>query len=133
MTDRVRTGYRSGSDARGTRMTDIAARLRNVRDSLARLEALARDDQAAAQRLAAELTRDLNQAIEAAAEFEGRQGTGESEEPRPPRDPIEKCPRCTLRGFTFQEGTIRESATRAGHYEALYHCMSCGYEAWRPL
>lgn len=114
-------------------MTEIAARLRNVRDNLARLETLARDDQAAAQRLAAELTRDLNQAMEAVTELEGHESREVREEPRPPRDPIEKCPRCTLRGFTFQEGTIRESAIRSGRYEALYHCMSCGYEGWRLL
>ncbi|WP_018937031.1 MULTISPECIES: hypothetical protein [unclassified Thioalkalivibrio] len=114
-------------------MTELAARLRNVRDQLSRLEALTRDDPAAARQLVTELTRELNQALDAAEEQDGAGAARKPEEPRPPRDPIEKCPRCTLRGFTFQEGTIRESATRAGHYEALYHCMSCGYEAWRPL
>ncbi|WP_019625382.1 hypothetical protein [Thioalkalivibrio sp. ALJT] len=115
-------------------MSELAARLRSIRNRLASLEALARDDQAAAaHRLAAELTRELNQALEAAAGPEGHADARGAGEPQAPRDPIEKCPRCTLRSFTFQDGTIRERAAEPGRYEAQYLCMSCGHEAWRRL
>ncbi|MFO7955014.1 hypothetical protein [Thioalkalivibrio sp.] len=115
-------------------MTELASRLKSIRDRLAELEGMAREDHAeAAHRLTAELTRDLNRALEeATGSGEGGHATAPGE-PRPPRDPVEKCPRCTLRSFTFQDGTIREYPDQPGHFEAQYHCMSCGHEAWRRL
>lgn len=115
-------------------MSELASRLKQIRDRLAELEGMARDDRAEpAHRLTAELTRELNQSMEEAAGFEDDGPTPASGEPRAPRDPVEKCPRCALRSFTFQEGTIRERASEPGHFEAQYHCMSCGHEAWRRL
>lgn len=115
-------------------MNELATRLKQIRDRLADLESMARADQMeSAHRLTAELTRDLNQAMEEAAASGETPNPSAPAEPRAPRDPVEKCPRCTLRSFTFQEGTIRELANDPGHFEAQYHCMSCGHEAWRRL
>ena len=115
-------------------MTELETRLKHIRDRLAELEAMAREDTTeAAHRVTAELTRELNQAMEDAADRTEGTDTPAASEPRAPRDPVEKCPRCTLRSFTFQDGTIRERANQPGHFEAQYHCMSCGHEAWREL
>ncbi len=115
-------------------MTVLASRLKSIRDRLAELKAMAREDRAeAAHRLAAELTRELNQALEEASGSTDGGPAPTSGEPRPPRDPVEKCPRCTLRSFTFQDGTMRERPDEPGHFEAQYQCMSCGHEAWRRL
>lgn len=111
-------------------MSDITARLKSLKDGIEELAALAAKDQTdAARRLVATLNTTLDSLIR---EVPAAQGAGE-EKPRRipvPRDPVEKCPRCTLRSFTFQKGTARETE---GGYEALYHCTSCGHEDWKEI
>ena len=115
-------------------MSELVSRLTRIRDRIAELEAVAREDRAeSAHDLAADLTRELNQAIEATAGLQSEERATPAREPRAPRDPVEKCPRCTLRSFTFQEGTIRERPDDPGHFEAQYRCMSCGHKAWQRL
>ena len=115
-------------------MSELVSRLTRIRDRIAELEAVAREDRAeSAHDLAADLTRELNQAIEATAGLQSEERATPAREPRAPRDPVEKCPRCTLRSFTFQEGTMRERPDDPGHFEAQSRCMSCGHKAWQRL
>ena len=106
-------------------MADTPSVLNSVR---ARIEELARLADAgnaeAAKRLATELTREIERALDR------KSGPGKPA-PRAPRDEVTKCPRCTLRGFTFQKGSIREAED--GGFEALYRCTSCGHEGWREI
>ncbi|ACL71407.1 hypothetical protein Tgr7_0309 [Thioalkalivibrio sulfidiphilus HL-EbGr7] len=111
-------------------MSDITTRLMSLKDGIEELAALAARDQAdAARRLVATLNASIDQAIRDAT---GSQDIAESKPKRMPvpRDPVEKCPRCTLRSFTFQKNTAREAE---GGYEALYRCSSCGHEDWREV
>ena len=115
-------------------MGDITPRLKSVKEGIAKLAAMATGEQAeAARELAADLHVELDRAMQEAAPTPAGAAPSRADLPRPPRNREEKCPRCTLRAFTFQEGTIRERADAEGKFEALYHCMSCGHEAWRKL
>jgi hypothetical protein len=79
-------------------MADTSSVLNSVRERIAELARLADAGNAeTAKRLAAELTREIEQ----------KPGSEQSA-PRAPRDDVVKCPRCTLRGFTFQKGSVRE-------------------------
>ncbi|MFW5452217.1 hypothetical protein [Thioalkalivibrio sulfidiphilus] len=111
-------------------MSDITARTKSLRDGIEELAALAAKDQVdAARRLVATLNATLDQLT---GETPAPQGSAEQKTKRipTPRDPVEKCPRCTLRSFTFQKGTARETE---GGFEGLYHCTSCGHEDWREI
>jgi DNA-directed RNA polymerase subunit RPC12/RpoP len=113
-------------------MADIAPRLKSIKQRIVELARLAATEQAeAAHMLAAELTDELDLVMEEAS---APQGTGVRPQPARlpvPRDDVVKCPRCALRSFTFQKGTVRKAADAAGGFEALYKCMSCGHEDWR--
>ncbi len=115
-------------------MVDITPRLKTVKEGVAKLAAMATEGQAdAARELAADLHFELDRAMQEATAAKAESAPSRADLPRPPRNREEKCPRCTLRAFTFQEGTIRERADAEGEFEALYHCMSCGHEAWRRI
>ncbi|MFQ3786408.1 hypothetical protein [Halomonas sp. A29] len=108
-------------------MADIASRLKAVQQDIERLAGLAAADQAdAARRLAESLSKELDSAIAEAARTPDFSGSNSM--PRGPRHEEIRCPICSLRSFTYQKGTLRRSAD-AG-YEALFHCLSCGHEAW---
>lgn len=113
-------------------MADIAPRLKSIKQRIVELARLAASDQAeAAHMLAAELTDELDHVMEEAS---APQGARQRPTRLPvPRDDVVKCPRCTLRSFTFQKGTVRKAADTAGGFEALYKCMSCGHEGWREI
>lgn len=106
-------------------MADNRSVLSSVRERIEELARLADAGNAeAARQLATELTREIERALD-------QKSAQKRPAPRAPRDEVVKCPRCTLRGFTFQKGGIRE--TEDGGYEALYRCTSCGHEGWREI
>ena len=106
-------------------MADTSSVLNSVRERIAELARLADAGNAeTAKRLAAELTREIEQALD-------QKPAPKPSAPRAPRDDVVKCPRCTLRGFTFQKGNIREA--ESGGFEALYQCTSCGHQGWREI
>jgi DNA-directed RNA polymerase subunit RPC12/RpoP len=115
-------------------MADIAPRLKSIKQRIVELARLAGNEQAeAAHMLAAELTDELDRVMEEAS---APQVAGARPQPTRlpvPRDEVVKCPRCTLRSFTFQKGTVRKAADAAGGFEALFKCMSCGHEGWREI
>ena len=112
-------------------MTEIAVRLRSVKERVAELARLAgaEEDEAAGKLLAA-LNEELDHAIEEAATME-QGATQHAAPPRAPRDTLVKCPRCTLRTFTFQKGTMREASDAEEGFEAYFICSSCGHEGWK--
>jgi DNA-directed RNA polymerase subunit M/transcription elongation factor TFIIS len=106
-------------------MADTSSVLNSVRERIEELAQLADTGNAeAAKKLAAELTREIEHALE-------QKPAPNKPAPRAPRDDVVKCPRCTLRSFTFQKGSIRETGN--GGFEALFRCMSCGHEGWREI
>ena len=110
-------------------MADTRSVLKSVRERIAKLAQLAEaGDADAAKKLAAELTREIESALE-----EKPAQTSKRPAPKAPRDEVVKCPRCTLRSFTFQKGTVREMDDGSGGYEARFHCTSCGHEDWRGI
>jgi hypothetical protein len=115
-------------------MADIAPRLKSIKQRIVELARLAASDRAqAAHMLAAELTDELDRVMEEAS---APQVAGARPQPARlpvPRDEVVKCPRCTLRSFTFQKGTVRKAADATGGFEALFKCMSCGHEGWREI
>ena len=109
-------------------MSDITSRLEAVKHHLAELARLAGAEQAAAaHKLAAEMTFELDQAIAALKAPPDESSPAQPAKLPAPHDEVEKCPRCMLRSFTFQKGTVRESE-EPGVFEALYRCTSCGHE-----
>lgn len=112
-------------------MADIAPRLKSIKQRIVELARLAGAEQAeAAHMLAAELTDELDRLMEGVSTPQGSVARPQPARQPVPRDEVVKCPRCTLRSFTFQKGSIREAA---GGFEALYKCMSCGHEGWREI
>jgi DNA-directed RNA polymerase subunit M/transcription elongation factor TFIIS len=106
-------------------MADTSSVLHSVRERIAELARLADAGNAeAAKKLAEELTREIEQAL-------GQRPAPKQSAPRAPRDDVVKCPRCTLRGFTFQKGRIREA--EGGGFEAFYQCTSCGHQGWLEI
>jgi DNA-directed RNA polymerase subunit RPC12/RpoP len=115
-------------------MADIRDRLRSAKEQVAELAKLAGNDQAeAARQLAAEVTEALDQAIEEASALQDRPVDARPAVPTEPSHEVVRCPWCSLRTFTFQKGTIRECADDKGAFEARYHCISCGHEAWHEI
>ncbi|MCE8033202.1 hypothetical protein EKK97_04110 [Billgrantia tianxiuensis] len=111
-------------------MADIASRLKAVQEGIERLAELAAPDQAdAASRLVQKLKGELDDAI---AEASGgpQEPSTSANLPRSPRHVEIRCPICSLRSFTYQKGTMRRSDETESGFEALYHCLSCGHEAW---
>lgn len=112
-------------------MADITSRLEAVKEGIRKLSKLAGDEQAeAARQLAAKLGADLDRV---AAETSAQPSTtplSKKAPPLVPRHEETRCPICSLRSFTYQKGTIRESVDSDTGFEAFYHCLSCGHEAW---
>ncbi|MCE8004023.1 hypothetical protein [Billgrantia ethanolica] len=110
-------------------MADIASRLDSVRKSIERLAELAAPAQAEeARRLADTLEAQLDNLVREVAAHPADQALNDL--PRSPRHEEIRCPVCSLRSFTYQKGTLRRSADSRSGLEALYHCLSCGHEAW---
>lgn len=113
-------------------MTDFHNRLEGIKDRIKELARLAGSkDAGAAHRLAEDLLVELGRLSEAAPPPEGDRDECTPSPHRVPRDEVVRCPRCALRGYTFQKGTIRDSAS--GHAEGFYRCTSCGHEGWREI
>ncbi|RDB42914.1 hypothetical protein DU490_10320 [Halomonas sp. DQ26W] len=112
-------------------MADITSRLEAVKEGIRMLANLAEGEQAeAARQLAAKLGADLDHV---AAEATAQPKTPISPIKAPPLAPRHvdiRCPVCSLRTFTFQKGMMRESIDSDTGFEAFYHCLSCGHEAW---
>ena len=110
-------------------MADTTSVLKSVRERIAELAQLAEaGDADAAKKLAAELTREIESALEGKPAAAPKRPA-----PKAPRDEVVKCPRCTLRSFTFQKGTVRETEDGSGGFEARFRCTSCGHEDWREI
>jgi len=109
-------------------MSDITGRLQTVREQIAELAKLARDDQAdTARALAGQLDEALKQL---AQELSSRPGAGSKAQPRAPRQELLVCPRCALRSLHFEKGSIRPAGDE---FEALYRCRSCGFTTWEDV
>jgi DNA-directed RNA polymerase subunit M/transcription elongation factor TFIIS len=102
-----------------------------VKERVAELARLAgAEENEAAGKLLVALNEELDRAIEEAATME--QGAAQhAAPPRAPRETLVKCPRCALRNFIFQKGTMREAGDAEQGFEAYYVCTSCGHEGWR--
>jgi DNA-directed RNA polymerase subunit M/transcription elongation factor TFIIS len=112
-------------------MADIAVRLRSVKERVAEL---ARRASATGDEDTGALVEALNQELDRAIEEATRLVVDAGRHPPPPRvphDDLVKCPRCTLRTYVFQRGTMRESAEDPDQFEGFYICSSCGHEGWR--
>ncbi|WP_104202928.1 hypothetical protein [Billgrantia saliphila] len=113
-------------------MADIASRLRSIKDGVTQLARLAAPDQNdAARQLAETLGRELDRVIDDATDNTFT-SPDDATPPLPsaPRHTTLRCPVCSLRSFTYRPGTVREAHDSATGFEALYHCLSCGHEAW---
>lgn len=109
-------------------MADITPRLTALKRGIERLAELAAPAQAEeAQRLAKTLYAELDGVRDAGAPPAGQAA---DDLPRSPRYEEIRCPVCSLRSFTYQKGTLRRSADTRSGLEALFHCLSCGHEAW---
>ncbi|MGR2738095.1 hypothetical protein ACUY1T_06545 [Billgrantia sp. Q4P2] len=114
-----------------TPMADIASRLKAVQQDIERLAELAAADQAdTARHLAESVKKELDSAIAEAAGAPAPVNATSPALPRGPRHEEIRCPLCSLRSFTYQAGTLRRSDATDSGYEALFHCLSCGHEAW---
>ncbi|MCC5872745.1 MAG: hypothetical protein JJU22_10145 [Gammaproteobacteria bacterium] len=114
-------------------MNDITGRLQAVREQVAELAKLARDDQAdTAQALAGQVDATLKQL---AQELPARQGAAADSktQPRAPRQEVMVCPRCALRSLHFEKGSIRPAGEGGDEFEALYRCRSCGFTTWEEV
>ncbi|MBA2780438.1 hypothetical protein [Billgrantia kenyensis] len=111
-------------------MADLDTRMNAVKEGIARLAALAAPEhQREAGELAEAMTRELDSAIAEAGAKETVHDTA-SPMPRGPRHEEIRCPVCSLRSFRFQKGTLRRSEDSNSGFEAFFHCLSCGHEAW---
>ena len=112
-------------------MADTTSRLDAIKEGIRKLANLAGSEQAeAARQLAAKLNADLDGV---AADVAAQPPATPLPEKGPAITPLHgeiRCPVCTLRAFTYQKGTMRESADSDTGFEAFYHCLSCGHEAW---
>lgn len=108
-------------------MADITPHLATLRAGIARLAQLADSEHVAeARHLADTLQAELDQAFPAADPAASPSGLAT---PSKPRHEVLRCPRCSLRAFTFEPGTLRRAATDTG-LEARFHCLSCGHRDW---
>lgn len=91
-------------------MADTTSHLAALRAGIARLAQLAdREHVAEAQHLADSLQAELDQAFPEAGPTAAGQAT-----PTRPRHEVLRCPRCSLRAFTFEPGTLRRADTDTG-------------------
>lgn len=112
-------------------MADITSRLEAVKEGIRKLANLAGTEQAEpARQLAAKLGADLDRVAAEAAAQPSPPATPEKAPPLAPRHEEIRCPICSLRSFTYQRGTVRESADASTGFEAFYRCLSCGHQAW---
>ncbi len=108
-------------------MADTTPHLAALRAGITRLAQLADSaHEAEARHLADALQAELDQAFPAAAPAANASGLAT---PSKPRHEVLRCPRCSLRTFTFEPGTLRRADTDTGH-EARFHCLSCGHRDW---
>ncbi|MFY0989521.1 hypothetical protein [Halomonas sp. C05BenzN] len=115
-------------------MADTTPRLTSVKDRITELANLAGSDQAErARRLAAELSAEIERAVEEASAPQANAAPPRQPSPRAPHQEVERCPVCSLRTFTFQKGSVRECADCESGYEAYYRCLSCAHEGWREI
>ncbi|AMD02262.1 hypothetical protein [Halomonas chromatireducens] len=112
-------------------MADTTSRLDAIKEGIRKLANLAGGEQAeAARQLAAKLSADVDAlAPEVAAQPPAPPRPGKGPAITPLHGEI-RCPVCALRSFTYQKGTMRESADANTGFEAFYHCLSCGHQAW---
>lgn len=115
-------------------MSDITERLQSVRDQVAKLAQLARNGQGAdAEALAGKVDETLRQLVQELSSPRGESPTPKPSAPRAPRHELMACPRCSLRNFHFEKGSIRPAANATAGFEAHYRCGSCGYSAWQEV
>lgn len=112
-------------------MADITSQLEAVKQGIRKLANLAGTEQAEpARQLAAKLGADLDRVAAEAAAPPSPSSTQEKASLVAPRHEEIRCPVCSLRSFTYQRGTVRESADSGTGFEAFYRCLSCGHQAW---
>lgn len=115
-------------------MSDITARLQSLRAQVAELAQMVGHEQAdTAQALAGKVDEALE---ELAQELSSRQGTppgGNNKVTWAPRQEVMACPRCSLRSFHFEKGSIRSTGDAGDEFEALYRCRSCGFSQWQEV
>lgn len=115
-------------------MADTTSRLEAIKEGIRKLANLAGNEQAeAARQLAAKLSADVD-GIASAAEVAAQPAPPAPPKKGPPLAPRQgevRCPICSLRSFTYQKGTMRESVDSTTGFEAFYRCLSCGHEAWQ--
>ncbi|PXX98318.1 hypothetical protein [Halomonas sp. LBP4] len=112
-------------------MADITPRLTSVKDRITELANLAGSDQAEkARQLAAELSAELDRAMEEASAPQVNASDRGRPLPKAPRHEVGRCPVCSLRTFHFEKGSVRANADAESGYEAFFRCLSCAYEGW---
>ncbi|MCC5883850.1 MAG: hypothetical protein JJU25_14610 [Halomonas sp.] len=110
-------------------MTDIASRLDAVKRDIERLAALAAPAEAEeAHGMVSALQAELDDLMREASALPSEHTL--SDLPHAPRHEELRCPICSLRSFIYRRGTLRRSNETDSGFEALFHCRSCGHEAW---
>lgn len=108
-------------------MSDIASRLKSIRDQLAEVATqLAGTSQTEAAGRLQSLAGELERAI---AGVEPPASPQRSRKVRRKLPDVEKCPRCTIRSLHIVPEEVRTGAD--GAEEVLWSCASCGHEVWR--
>jgi hypothetical protein len=111
-------------------MTDIGSRLEAIRDGLTELQQqLDGPEQASALDRLRILIDELDAVIAKAEHPMTPPAPKRTKRGRQPD--VEKCPRCTIRSLHLVAGETRPAEDGSGAEEALWHCVSCGYEIWR--